>query len=457
MLPTDKTFRVFISSTFSDLQAERNTLQKFVFPRLSELCRRRGARFQPIDLRWGVSEEAGHEQTTMSICLGEIARCQRLSPRPNFLLLLGERYGWRPVPTEIPTQLFRRFLQRLRSSERNERPAGLVLERFYRQDHNARPSVHCLQPRRGPFKDYGRWAAVEREILAIFQDAAKHLRLSAEQRALFGASATEQETLAGALNVPSARGQAHFFFRTVRGLPQDRRAGVFLDLDKEGCLDNEAGQRLQNLKQTLVRRYARHVHEYSVRWVGRGISTKHLDERGLPSPTEVLAEPRSLQPASPQHAAPNFCRDVYSCLGKVIHQELASWRQQDPLEREIGMHERFRQEWGDPERFVGRQRILNRIVDYVRAATPWPLTVHGASGAGKSALIARAIAVAKRRHPGAAIVFRFLGVTPESSNGRALLENLCRQIAAAYGDTDRPVPSSYLDLLRDFSERLKLA
>ena len=88
MLPANKTFRVFVSSTFSDLQEERNALHRLVFPRLRELCQRYGARFQPIDLRWGVSDEAAHEQHTMAICLGEIARCQRISPRPNFLLLL---------------------------------------------------------------------------------------------------------------------------------------------------------------------------------------------------------------------------------------------------------------------------------------------------------------------------------------------------------------------------------
>jgi hypothetical protein len=58
MTQTGKTFRVFISSSFSDLKAERNALQKRVFPRLRALCQQYGARFHPIDLRWGVSEKA---------------------------------------------------------------------------------------------------------------------------------------------------------------------------------------------------------------------------------------------------------------------------------------------------------------------------------------------------------------------------------------------------------------
>ena len=83
-----KTFRVFVSSTFDDMKTERKLLQDKVFPKLERLCLEKGARFQAIDLRWGVNEESQRNQKTMEICLNEIKRCQRLSPRPNFLNLL---------------------------------------------------------------------------------------------------------------------------------------------------------------------------------------------------------------------------------------------------------------------------------------------------------------------------------------------------------------------------------
>jgi len=86
-----RTFRVFVSSTFSDLKAERNKLQEEVFPRLQKLCEAHGCRFQAIDLRWGVSEEAALDQQTMNICFTELRRCQEVTPRPNFIILLGDR------------------------------------------------------------------------------------------------------------------------------------------------------------------------------------------------------------------------------------------------------------------------------------------------------------------------------------------------------------------------------
>jgi len=56
----DLIFRVFVSSTFSDLVEERNALQETVFPQLRQYCQQRGARFQAIDLLAGVSARRRH-------------------------------------------------------------------------------------------------------------------------------------------------------------------------------------------------------------------------------------------------------------------------------------------------------------------------------------------------------------------------------------------------------------
>jgi tetratricopeptide (TPR) repeat protein len=90
--------RVFISSTFRDMHAEREVLVKHVFPRIRKLCEERGIGFVDVDLRWGVTEEQAGRGEVLPICLAEIDRC-----RPYFIGLLGERYGW--VPQEIPQEL----------------------------------------------------------------------------------------------------------------------------------------------------------------------------------------------------------------------------------------------------------------------------------------------------------------------------------------------------------------
>src|SRR5208282_3402150 len=93
--------RVFISSTFRDMQAERDHLVKFVFPQLRRLCELRGVTWGEVDLRWGVTDEQAAEGKVLPICLEEIKRC-----RPYFIGLLGERYGW--IPDALPADLLER-------------------------------------------------------------------------------------------------------------------------------------------------------------------------------------------------------------------------------------------------------------------------------------------------------------------------------------------------------------
>ena len=50
----DRHIRVFISSTFRDMRAERDLLVKDVFPELRRKCVKRFVTFTEMDLRWGV-------------------------------------------------------------------------------------------------------------------------------------------------------------------------------------------------------------------------------------------------------------------------------------------------------------------------------------------------------------------------------------------------------------------
>jgi hypothetical protein len=99
--PEQRVVRVFVSSTFRDMHAEREELVKRVFPRLRKLCEARGVVFTDVDLRWGVTDEQKAEGKVLPICLEEIHRC-----RPCFIGILGRRCGW--VPRDIPAQLIDR-------------------------------------------------------------------------------------------------------------------------------------------------------------------------------------------------------------------------------------------------------------------------------------------------------------------------------------------------------------
>jgi hypothetical protein len=92
--------RVFISSTFNDFRLERAVLQKFIFPKVKKEAYKKGISFLPIDLRWGVPEEAQIDHRTMDICLSEVERA-KTEPHPDFIILSGDKYGWVPIPRVI--------------------------------------------------------------------------------------------------------------------------------------------------------------------------------------------------------------------------------------------------------------------------------------------------------------------------------------------------------------------
>ena len=86
---------VFVSSTFRDMQFERDMLQTIVEPQLNATAVRYADSVFFSDLRWGISTEELDSETgsrkILSVCLDEIERC-----RPYMLIFIGERYGWIP-------------------------------------------------------------------------------------------------------------------------------------------------------------------------------------------------------------------------------------------------------------------------------------------------------------------------------------------------------------------------
>ena len=92
----NRQIRVFISSTFRDMQAVRDYLMTRVFPLLRRKAARRDVSLVELDLRWGITEEESKSGRVVQICLNEID-----NSRPFFIGLLGDRYGWCPDRREL--------------------------------------------------------------------------------------------------------------------------------------------------------------------------------------------------------------------------------------------------------------------------------------------------------------------------------------------------------------------
>ena len=92
----ERRVRLFISSTFRDMNAERDYLNTYVFPQVKDYCRKRYIDFIPVDLRWGITEEESKNGLVIASCIQEVD-----DSRPFFIGILGARYGWMPTIEEL--------------------------------------------------------------------------------------------------------------------------------------------------------------------------------------------------------------------------------------------------------------------------------------------------------------------------------------------------------------------
>lgn len=90
-----RTATIFISSTFQDMQHERDCINEIVVPALMDYLKFYKIAVRTIDLRWGINtidnEENDVEARILSVCMDEIDRS-----RPFFVGIVGDRYGWVP-------------------------------------------------------------------------------------------------------------------------------------------------------------------------------------------------------------------------------------------------------------------------------------------------------------------------------------------------------------------------
>ena len=447
-----RTFRVFVSSTFADLVAERNALQHRVFPELAKICEKAGCRFQAIDLRWGIPDEAGLDQRTSRICLQELERCQTTSPRPNFIILLANRYGWRPLPEEIEAEEFK-FIEA--KAAELKLPNAFLLRQWYWLDGNAVPAVHYLRRREKEgegdkdFTQFKVWSEqVEVPLRELFVTCVAAIPFSDEPRIKYERSLTEREILAGALNPNVTDAHEHVFayvreISTLDALESATAADYahlrpFLDFvddqpspQGEHRRDLVARQRQRDLQAKLTMSLgSEHVRRFSATWTGIGVSQDHISR---------------------------LCDAVLSDLRGVIEAEIAKFTAGDSLDAEIAAHKQFGELRGGKERFKGREVLLSRVIAYLEADEPnRPLVIFGPAGTGKSAIVARMAEDARERLPQAVILERFIGATPPSVDARSLLQSLCEELGRQF-QSDAAVPLEYRELVTAFRERLAWA
>lgn len=428
-----KIFRVFISSTFTDMKLERSILQRDAFPKLEKFCEEHSAKFQAVDLRWGVNEESSLNQKTLQICFNEIARCQKISPKPNFLILLGDKYGWQPIPEIIPEQEMNPILEILTGDDKE------LVKSWYRLDENSIPPDYVLQPKERlkkyegetdeilKLREYNNWKIKEDALRIILRNAVCKVLppFSEDKVKKYFCSATHQEILRGPLDPgdvgKKSKEHVFAFVRNIDGLNYDSSADGIIDL-VDGQHDKESKRKQDNLKIELGNKLGEcqinNLYEQILR--GNEVKEHYINYNASWKNSNLHIPENELQ---------KFNNVVFEVLKKTIGEQLDGIIDKDVLTHEINLHREFRDQL--TEHFKGRKEILGSIQRYLEnKAEKKVMSLIGVSGSGKSSVMAKAVEFNENK--GKVLLYRFIGATSGSSNIMSLLQSLCGQISREY-------------------------
>ncbi|KAK7464547.1 hypothetical protein BaRGS_00037908, partial [Batillaria attramentaria] len=306
-------------------------------------------------------------------------------PESGLKVFLGQKYGYRPIPTHIVATEF----ELLRECAKNVPDEVELLDRWYLKDHNTVPPVYILQPissiltnfnnkrhQRLMELDQNTWWEIMGRLQRIIRKSAQVLflarKLDREQMHNYFMSVTEREVERGILKAKNTDEHCLAYIRDIANINITllRMACKFVDVAAKS-VDNEAQKLLKTLRDDKLPKKlcAANIARFSVEWTGK----EGIDEE------------------SHRQYFDTFCEKFYSDVTKLIDQAMAKHVKlaNDPVYNEPLQHLHACR--NHVSAFQGREDVVHQIRDYVLKDTSHkPLVLHGLSGCGKTSLMAKA-------------------------------------------------------------------
>ncbi|XP_047198879.1 NACHT domain- and WD repeat-containing protein 1 [Hippoglossus stenolepis] len=459
--------RVFVSSTVTDMSSERKALLERAYPEVLAFCRSLGLVLEVVDLRWGIRNVSSGDHDSCEIFLQEIQSCQRISAGPDFIALLGSRYGHRALPRLVPEKHFEVLLSKL-----SKNPEGVKqLSQWFLKDSNAVPPAYVLRPIAAHFPHYSdlrpesrpqhdnsvlSWRFTENQLLQLLRSAATAAEaagdITAEQKQQFFTSVTEREFQQGLWN-DNRKPSALLFVREVprqRVRDGPKRLAKYMDLTADGLLDAEAQGLLTDLKSRLYISSKKILNLHCVELSKGSVDPKRKEHaQYLDSVCEqFVSQMKSRITAAVDSPAEGRPRKMWGSIEE--EEETSDW-----MVEEVGQHVARSEELC--RGLIGREGLLGKLSVAMWESTNvrhGPLVVHGAAGMGKTALLCKLAQEMQRvLKAGSVMVIRLLSARhPQRPDIDHVLCSVCLQVCLACG-LSPPSPliaGTHLELLRFF-------
>eukprot|EP00026_Physarum_polycephalum_P000372 Phypoly_transcript_00372.p1 GENE.Phypoly_transcript_00372~~Phypoly_transcript_00372.p1 ORF type:complete len:1575 (+),score=217.10 Phypoly_transcript_00372:123-4847(+) len=495
-----KVVRLFVSSTFTDTEAERNLLMIDVFPYLTTLCQMFGVQFEIVDMRWGVREFTNDDHGTYNLCMTELHKCRAESMGPAFFCLLGDKYGFRPFPNKIARAELDRMWEVIKEEDIKNVEKSLAQEssvkiceaikstplsilwdslqpehravlakndlalipRWYKLDTNAIPPVYVLQTITTFIPEFRSNDSKERNTAGsrwwkIFEELTRLLRIGAAvlpevDREKYFMSVTEAEVHNGILNNKDRDYQSFCNRRKITdainfpvAIPARPK---FVDVAPNKSVDSEAHGFLEELKMKKVPKVlpSSNIIDFAVD--PALIASEHLSVEQQKARKDYLDQ---FLDSTCQLITQAIC-DGYTRTHVSLH----------PLQSELIQQYNFCLK--KRTNISISDALLSPVLSYLNSERESPQVIWGESGSGKTSLMAALIQHFKDHHPAARVIYRFVGISASSSSARQLLHSIYSQIVelvqTSGGDVEEEIlqiPSDFKNLSEKFPSLLEQA
>jgi WD40 repeat protein len=366
-----QTVRVFISSTFRDMHAERDYLVRVVFPGLREKLERYRIHLVDIDLRWGATPEQVKNERVVSFCLQEVDEC-----RPFFIGMLGERYGY-------PLKAFsKEAISRFEWLQRETGKSITELEVLFGALQVPRDGQGAMFFFRNPSFKLDVPLCKRKDVESEDEESVKKL----EQL-----KAAIRDAQLPVENYPCRYRGLKLNWRSVRRELSEKDCRRLADYARDDLID-------PNEYECLEPDLREFVNKHGV------VYLDGLEEFGR-SVQERLWEAIRTRLQLPEKAP-------IMALGET-----------DPLAQEADYHERFMET--RLRVYAGRGRVIKELTQYVEGDEAKPCLLAAASGAGKSSALAKFVQVYRQSHRDSLVIPHFVGASPGSSDLGHMLRRLC--------------------------------
>ncbi|NOZ19837.1 MAG: DUF4062 domain-containing protein [Planctomycetes bacterium] len=379
-----QTVRVFISSTFRDMHAERDHLVKVVFPALRERLLPYRMHLDDIDLRWGVTEEQADKDMALDLCLDQIDQA-----RPFFVGILGERYGYVPESFSDEADSKYGWIQYHTGKSITE----LEIIHGVLRKHEMQPRAMFF------FRDPAFIADVPEPLRPQVQAEDDE---SAEKLNRLKQKIADADLPIAPITYPCQYAGLRINWRVAR-----------FELDGADVQPLEAvagdGKITTKEYETLDDHLREIVNDQAV------IYLDHLEEFGQAVQDrlwEAIRAEYSLpeEPPTPVEG------------------------ERDELAEEMDFHEQFME--SRLRVYVGREVVQQELTDFADGDETVPCLVTGPSGSGKSAALARFATAYADEHEDVLVIPHFIGASPASTNLRQMLRRFCLSLQREFEFTE---------------------